>query len=217
MANPARTELALAQYRLRARFYDNELAAFEPIRRRAIACLTLRAGDTVLDAGCGTGLSFESLQALVGPSGHILGVEQSPEMAELARQRVAHHGWRNVTVVQTSADTAQLGPYQPAAVLFHFTHDILTNPGALDNLLRQLKPGASVVAAGLQWSAPWDWVTNMLVLGAAMYSVTNLDALDQPWRLLAPLCDDIQRDPSPMAGTYIVHTRLRSNPQPAQK
>lgn len=217
MAHPTRTDLALAQYRLRARFYDNELAAFEPIRRRAIACLALRAGDTVLDVGCGTGLSFEPLLALVGPSGHVLGVEQSPEMAALARQRVDQHGWRNVTVLQASAEAAQWDPHRADAALFHFTHDILTNPNALDNIVRQLKPDARVVAAGLQWSAPWDWATNMLVLGAAMYSVTNLDALDQPWRLLAPLCDAIQREPSPMPGTYIVHTRLRRNTQARQK
>jgi len=210
MAHPSRKELALAQYRLRARFYDHELAAFEPIRRRAVACLGLSAGDTVLDLGCGTGLSFDALQALVGPRGHVLGVEQSPEMAELARQRVAQHGWRNVTVVQAGAENMPCHDRLADAALFHFTHDILTSASALDRIVGQLKPGAHVVAAGLQWSTPWDWPTNALVLAAAMYSVTTLDALDQPWKLLAPRCEDIVREPSPMRGTYIVHARLRT-------
>jgi len=211
MVKIPRNELALAQYRLRARFYDHELAAFEPIRRRAIACLNLQPGDTVLDLGCGTGLSFEALQALVGPRGHILAVEQSPDMAQLAHERITQHGWRNVTLMQTSVQTMPLHKKAADAALFHFTHDILTNASALEQALRQLKPRARIVAAGLQWSTPWDWATNTLVLAAAMYSVTNLDALDVPWKLLMPWCDDIERAPSPMRGTYIIHTRLRNN------
>lgn len=55
-------KIALAQYRLRARFYDVELAACNPVRVKAIEGLKLQRGDTVPDVGCGTGLSFEYLQ-----------------------------------------------------------------------------------------------------------------------------------------------------------
>jgi len=208
----ARKNLALAQYRLRARFYDQELAAFEPIRTRAIACLNLQPGDTVLDLGCGTGLSFEALIAQVGPRGHIVAVEQSADMAAVAHERIAQHGWGNTTLVQSSVEDMPTLPQAADAALFHFTHDILTSAAALENALRQLKPRARVVAAGLQWSSPWDWATNTLVLAAAMYSVTNLDALEQPWKLLTSYCDDIVREPSPINGTYIVHTRLHGAP-----
>ena len=46
---PPPREAALAQYRRRARTYDLELAAFEPVRRRAVQALALVPGDTVLD------------------------------------------------------------------------------------------------------------------------------------------------------------------------
>ncbi len=178
--NPHR---ALAQYRWRAPIYDIELAAFAPIRREAIERLHLAPGATVLDVGCGTGLSFALLQQAIGPRGHIVGIELSPDMLERAQARVAEQGWRNVTLLHASAQEATI-PRKTHAALFHFTHDILRQPAALDNIVRALKPHAHVVSAGLQWAAPWDWMTNGWVLMAALYSTTALEGLDTPWNLL---------------------------------
>ncbi|HEY8904525.1 MAG TPA: class I SAM-dependent methyltransferase, partial [Rhodoferax sp.] len=169
-------QIALDQYRLRARFYDAELAAFEPVRRKAIACLALRSDDAVLDVGCGTGLSFDLLQRGVGVNGCIVGIEQSPEMFDRAASRVADHKWRNVTLVNAPVEEATI-PLRADAAVFHFTHDILRRPDEIRHVVQHLKPGARVVAAGLKWSAPWDWATNWLVLMAAMYSTTSLEGL----------------------------------------
>ena len=76
---------ALAQYRRRAEGYDAELAVFEPIRSQAIELLGLHGGDTVIDVGCGTGLSFEELHHRVGRKGRIVGIERCPEMMAKAR------------------------------------------------------------------------------------------------------------------------------------
>lgn len=202
---PAQTDrqIALAQYRLRARFYDAELAAFEPVRRVAIACLALRSGDAVLDVGCGTGLSFAPLQQGIGVKGCIVGIEQSTEMFDRAASRVAHHQWRNVTLVNAPVETAAI-PLRADAALFHFTHDILRHPEEIRHVVQHLKPGARVVAAGLKWSAPWDWPTNWLVLMAAMYSTTSLEGMGQPWSHLAEQVGELQSVPSPFSGVYIV-------------
>ena len=94
---------ALAQYRRRAGFYDLELALLEPLRRRAIALLALRPGEVVLDVGCGTGLSLGLLSQAIGATGRIIGIEQSPEMIELARQRVVHRQLPGVTLLNSRA------------------------------------------------------------------------------------------------------------------
>ncbi len=203
MPSQTNRQMALDQYRLRAQIYDAELAAFEPVRRRAIECLQLQPGNTVLDIGCGTGLSLESLQQGVGPHGTIVGIEQSPEMFALAHRRVERQNWRNVTLVNAPVESATIDCLADAA-LFNFTHDILRHPGGIRRVVAQLKPGARVVAAGLQWSSPWDWPTNWLVLVAAMYSTTSLEGLAQPWSHLAQLVGEMQAVPSPINGVYIV-------------
>ena len=195
-------DLALAQYRRRAKVYDWELAAFEPIRRHAIARLRLAPGATVLDVGCGTGLSFEPLRQLLGSRGHIIGIEQCPEMLAQARARVAHQRWRNVTLLNTPVEASQIQTLADAA-LFHFTHDILRNPDAIQKVLAGLKPGARVVAAGLQWANLWAWPTNWFVWMAALHSVTSLEGLDQPWGLLAEHLSALQVETTLMGGVYI--------------
>jgi SAM-dependent methyltransferase len=195
--------LAVAQYRRRAGRYDLELIAFEPVRRAAIAALDVREGATVLDVGCGTGLSFEALKERIGPAGRIVGIDCSPDMLSHARERIEQHGWRGVTLVNATAQGATLRGRADAA-LFHFTHDVLQDESALDRVLSHLRPGAHVVAAGLQWAPAWLVPVNLFVLGAAMYSVTCLAGLDQPWRRLAARLRDVQVRSPGLGGLYIV-------------
>lgn len=195
-------ERALAQYQRRAGVYDRELALFEPLRREAIERLGLALGASVLDVGCGTGLSFGLLEDAVGPYGRIVGIEQSPDMLALAQERTDAQGWTNVTLVHAPADTARITGHADAAV-FHFTHDILRQPEAIANVLRHLKPGAHVVATGLQWAAPWAWPVNLAVLGAALYSVTAMEGLGEPWSGLAAQMGGLDVRTTWMGGVYI--------------
>jgi demethylmenaquinone methyltransferase/2-methoxy-6-polyprenyl-1,4-benzoquinol methylase len=200
-------QASLKQYRSRARFYDAELLLFEPIRTEAIARLDVHPGDCVFDVGCGTGLSFERLHTRVGKAGRVVGIEQSPDMMALAKAKVAQHGWSNVDLVQAPAATAKLKGMADAA-LFHFTHDILREEASLANVFAHLKPGARVVAAGLQWAAPWAWPANGFVLMAAMYSTTSLEGLGEPWSLLAPRLVDFRVRQMPMGGIYMASGRF---------
>jgi ubiquinone/menaquinone biosynthesis C-methylase UbiE len=194
---------ALEQYRRRASVYDLELAPFEPLRREAIAALALNPGETVIDVGCGTGLSLEALHEAVGQRGEVIGIEQSPEMIALARQRVAEHGWGRVGLLEAPVELAHIGARADAA-LFHFTHDIQQTPAALGNVLRHLKPGARVVATGLKWVDPGlAWAGNFFVLAAALRSVSSLAGLQAPWALLQRLYGPLVVEPRLMGAAYL--------------
>jgi SAM-dependent methyltransferase len=198
---------AQAQYARRAARYDLELLPFEPCRVRAIAALDLRAGDTVVDVGCGTGLSFPGLEQGVRSRGRIVGIEPSPDMLLRARERVAAHRWRNVHLIAAGAAEARLRG-QGDAALFFFTHDVLRDEHALDHVLGHLRPGAHVVAAGLQWAPPWMGPANAFVLGAALYSTTTLEGLRKPWDRLAPRLAALRVETVGWGGIYIASGRL---------
>lgn len=72
-------------YRQRAPIYDLAVRLFDIFawfgfnisgwRTQAVSGLGLKAGDTVVDIGCGTGLNFPLLYRAVGQQGMIMGVE----------------------------------------------------------------------------------------------------------------------------------------------
>ncbi len=200
---PDRIE-AIDQYRARVQVYDFEIAIAEPLRRRAIARLGLKPGETVLDVGCGTGLSFPHVEKFVGPDGAIIGVEQSPDMIAKARARARDNGWANVTLIHAPAEEAEIARRADAAV-FHFTHDLLQTPAALENVFRALKPGARVVATGLKWARWWSPGVNLFVRIAAMRSTTTMAGLDEPWRFLEPYLTGIVVQAAPGGGTFLAY------------
>ncbi len=206
---------SIAKYRLRAAHYDLELLPFEPVRKEAIAVLDPRPGETVLDVGCGTGLSFRPLVQRMGPQGRIVGIEPSPEMLALARERIALHGWSGITLLEAAAAEAPIEGEADAA-LFLFTHDVLRDPDALDHVLARLRPGARVVAAGLQWAPPWMIPANLFVLGAALYSVTCMEGLEQPWTMLAKRVQGLEVRTRGFGGIYIASGRIAQH-EPAPR
>lgn len=56
----------------------------------------LRPGETVLDLGSGAGFDAFLAARAVGPSGHVIGVDMTPEMISKARQNQAGAGFENV-------------------------------------------------------------------------------------------------------------------------
>ncbi|NUH64189.1 methyltransferase domain-containing protein [Sulfitobacter sp. S0837] len=71
----------------------------QPVLDGILARAALRAGDRVLDIGCGAGAASLAAAERVGSSGAVLGVDVSPPLLDLARSRAAglpqvtfHHG-----------------------------------------------------------------------------------------------------------------------------
>jgi acyl dehydratase/ubiquinone/menaquinone biosynthesis C-methylase UbiE len=178
-----------ALYRRVAGSFDLSTAWLEPYRRRAVSQLRLQPGDVVVDVGCGTGISFEPIQAAIGPTGRLVGIEPSPEMLAAARARVVDAGWDNVTLLGARAEEAVL-PEPADAVLFAFTHDVVRSPEALASVLGQVRPGGRLAAAGPKWSAFAPHL-NPLVWQVARQFVTTFDGFRRPWAELERAVPDL--------------------------
>jgi arsenite methyltransferase len=72
---------------------------------RTLATQALASGESVLDAGCGTGLLLEMQAKAVGIEGRVEGVDFSDDMLDVARKRCA--GLQQVRLQQGSVE--QLG------------------------------------------------------------------------------------------------------------
>ena len=186
-------ERARRDYAAHEAGYDASAQRPRALRLRTSDKLRLARGDAVLDVACGTGLSFAPLVEGIGAHGRLTGVELSPEMAGLARQRAERAGWRNVRVDIADMASARLdGPYD--AVLLHFTHDVLRTPGALEAIVAACKPGARIAVAGSKllpwWLAPLNaWVRRI----NAPY-MTTFEGLERPWAPLERHVPDLRRE-----------------------
>ena len=186
-------QLAIARYRDHAAGYDASARRTLPLRRRTVAKLGLQRGQTVLDVACGTGLSFSLLRAGVGEAGSVIGVELSPDMLAVARERCAREGWHNVTLLESAMETAEIrGPVD--AILFNFTHDVLRSPAALARIFASARPGARVAVAGMKLAPWWLAPLNLVVLWQARPYMTTFEGLGRPWSLLAPYLEGFERE-----------------------
>src|SRR5271169_640345 len=194
-----------------ARSYDRDTGAFEPYRRAVVEALPLRRGQVVLDVGCGTGLCCGLLREKVGAQGAIIGIEESPEMAAVAREHIAAQGWRNVRVVQSSAEEAKVALTADAA-LFCAVHDIMQSPGALANVLTKLHPGAWVAAGGGKWAAPIMVAANMMTSMLHAPYVRSFSGFDRPWGHLEQLVEDVSVREVAFGNGYVMTGRTPTEP-----
>ncbi|MBI1885556.1 MAG: methyltransferase domain-containing protein [Chloroflexi bacterium] len=195
-ADPRR---ALEKYRRHAATYDRAVARAEPLRHEAIARLQLQPGDIVLDLGCGTGLSFPLIEQAIGPEGRLIGIELSPDMLANAQERVERAGWQNATLIQAAAHDAEV-PVEADTALFHFIHDIMRSPPALENVFRHVKPGGRVVAAGGKWAPWWALPLNLGFWYVARRYITTFEGYARPWSHLDRFVPDLRVESRPLGG-----------------
>jgi ubiquinone/menaquinone biosynthesis C-methylase UbiE len=189
-------------YSQHARDYDRLTHAFIGIRRAIVKALPLSPGEVVLDVGCGTGLCFPMLQDKVGRHGHIVGIDASSHMLAVAHDRLAQHGWQNITLVQSPIDRAPI-PVTADAALFCAVHDVLRSPQALRRVVQSLRPAAQVAAGGGKWAAPWMVPLNVQVRLLHAPFVDSFEGFDRPWSHLEKLLSDVHVDEMAWGTGYV--------------
>jgi ubiquinone/menaquinone biosynthesis C-methylase UbiE len=139
-------------------FYSHYAGVYDFIARRTPGVTDLREsvvtaldpspGDVVVEMGCGTGANFPYLRDRVGPAGTVVGVDFTPGVLELARDRIEREGWENVHVVRGDATSP---PIEAAdALLATFVSGMLSDPAAAVRTWADLVgPGGRLALADL--------------------------------------------------------------------
>ncbi len=110
----------------------------DPIGREAMRRARFKAGDAVIDVGCGCG---ETTLEIAGQVNNVTGVDASTMLLEIARETAAAKGIGNVRFVEGDGQVWRAP--EPVDVLFsRFGVMFFEDPlAAFTNLRRSLKPG----------------------------------------------------------------------------
>ena len=173
---PADPGKSVADYRTIAAKYDHATRLINGVRRDAVAALQLKPGETVMDVGCGSGFLFGPILQAIGPSGRLLAFDHSPELLAIARGRIADAEWKNIVLLESTAEAVNFGA-KASALLFSYVHDVMQSEAALDNLFAQAAPGARVAICStklwpwwggpvnVRWPPGWRYVATGIVRG----------------------------------------------------
>ena len=157
---------------------------FPPARRKAVAALNLKAGDTVLEIGAGTGRNLPYLVDAVGPSGTVIAVDAAEGMLAEARKLTERHGWSNVQLIRQDAAQLQLDG-NVDAVLFSLSYSVIPEPGpALARAWKLLCPSSRLVVMDMGLTDP----RHRRALGLIARLLEKLapgDPYSRPWDDLA--------------------------------
>jgi SAM-dependent methyltransferase len=121
-------------------------------KRRSLELLLARAGDAVLDVGCGTGGEVRKLAGIVGRSGRVVGLDRSAELIGQARARCAEVNGAGTEFVVGDADELPFADETFDACRADRTLQHVTHPDrALAEMVRVVRSGGRVVVTEGGW------------------------------------------------------------------
>ena len=136
-------------------FWQEQL---RPARERLMEMAALKAGETVLDIACGTGLvSFEAAD-IIGPAGSVLGTDISERMVENATAIAAENRISNAAFQWMDAEDLQVQSSSFDVALCSLGLMYMPDPRkALFEMHRALRPGGRAVCSvwGPRESCGW--------------------------------------------------------------
>jgi SAM-dependent methyltransferase len=141
-----------------ARYTERIDAQLAPIAEATLQAGAFRPGERVIDIGCGSGGTSLDLARLVAPTGAVIGVDLSPQMLDVARER-ARNTNLPVEFLEADAGTATFSqPFDAAFSRFGVMFFDAPTP-AFAHIRTMIRPDGRLIFACWRQMPENDWAT----------------------------------------------------------
>ncbi len=181
--HPAQMKVVDAYNAAADHFDEAPLAFWDRHGQRTVGMIGLRAGDEVLDVGCGTGASALPAALAVGPRGHVTGIDVAENMLVRARQKANEFGLGNTLFRCADMSDAGFPDESFDAVISVFSVFFVSDiEGQIAEFWRLLRPGGRLAVTVWGRDAFEPWVS---VFGEELNNVRpDLVVKGRPWERL---------------------------------
>ena len=123
----------------------------ENLRDIIIQKANIKAGNVVLDIGCGTGFLTLGVAKAVGKKGKVVGIDISEEMMKKAKENLSKAGVPNIKLRVGDAENIPLDDGSVDVVVGNMVLHHCPNPkSAVKEIARVLKPNGRIVLADME-------------------------------------------------------------------
>jgi arsenite methyltransferase len=168
------------------------------------AIAALQEGETVLDLGSGAGFDCFLAAHAVGPSGHVIGVDMTPEMVARSRAQAHETGFTNVEFRLGEIEALPVADGSVDVVISNCVVNLSPEkPRVFAEMFRALKPGGRVAISDVVASAPLpEEIRSDMALYAGCVSGASTKA-DLEKMLRKTGFEDVEIQPKEASRTFI--------------